>query len=137
MEHYDIYATLDIHVIGDASSPEEALSNAIAEAKYEIIGSRLQDAPPTTYISTSEYAKRHGLSYSTYIRTLCRTGVIPGAIKIGRTWCVPENTPHIDRRLISDGKYAGWYDKYGRAKYQRDKAAREAAKANDAEPQNT
>ena len=134
MEHYDIYATLDIHVEGDANSPEEALAKAILDSNYEIVGTHLNDAPPPTYISTAEYAKRQGHGYSSYIRILCRNGVIPGAIKIGKTWCVPDNMPYIDRRVISGGKYAGQYEKYGRAKYQRDKAAKEAAKNQDTDP---
>lgn len=56
-------------------------------------------------ISVKEYAERHGLFHST-VRQKCQRGNIPGAIKVGRIWCIPEDAPYEDHRVVS-GKYTG------------------------------
>lgn len=124
MQEYDIRAILDIRVIGEANSPEEALARAIQNKSYEIVGSRLNDTEPIKYISTAEYAKRVGHRSGIYISKLCAKGAIPGAIRIGNSYAIPENTPYIDRR-VTEGKYTGQYEKYGRKQYE----ARQARKA--------
>ena len=125
MAVHEFFAQLDIRVSCEAGSPQEALAKAINDKSYEIVGSRLADARPTVYISTAEYAKRTGHKSYTYITKLCASGAIPGAIKIGRSYAIPEDTPYIDRR-VSDGKYTGKYDLYGRKRYEEAKARKAA-----------
>lgn len=43
------------------------------------------------YISVSEWAQAIGVSERT-ARNYCLQGKIPGAVKVGRNWCLPENT---------------------------------------------
>ena len=63
-------------------------------------------------ISLAEYAKLHGVAMNT-IRQKCAMGTLPGAVKIGRNWCVPDDAPYEDHRIKS-GKYIGsrHYQKY-------------------------
>lgn len=56
-------------------------------------------------ISLAEYAEKHGLS-PVSVRHKCQRGNVPGAIKIGRNWCVPEDAPYEDHRIVT-GRYAG------------------------------
>ena len=50
-----------------------------------------------------EYARKHGV-VPTAVRHKCQRGYIPGAVKIGRNWCIPEDAPYEDHRVVS-GKY--------------------------------
>ncbi len=59
-------------------------------------------------ISLSEYATRHGVD-SSAVRRKAIAGTI-AAIKIGRNWCIEEDTPYIDNRVKS-GKYKDWRKK--------------------------
>lgn len=45
------------------------------------------------YLTTAEYAQKHNRSRE-LIKTLARSGRIPGAIKKGRSWLFPENAPY-------------------------------------------
>ena len=45
------------------------------------------------YISSSEFAQRHGRS-TEIIKVYCRQGRIPGATKVGRGWLIPENAEY-------------------------------------------
>lgn len=64
------------------------------------------------YITAVEYAERNGISRVT-VRQQCQRGSIPGAMKQGRDWFVPEDATPIDRR-VTTGNYIGkhHYDKY-------------------------
>lgn len=54
-------------------------------------------------ISLIEYAEKNGVHPNT-VREKIHRGNIPGAVKIGRNWCVPEDAPYEDHRVTS-GKY--------------------------------
>lgn len=54
-------------------------------------------------ISLREYAKKHGVALTT-ARQKCERGNVRGAVKIGRNWCVPEDSPYEDHRITS-GRY--------------------------------
>lgn len=77
------------------------------------------------YITAVEYADRNGMSRVT-VRQQCKRGSIPGAIKQGRDWFVPEDAKPVDRR-ITTGEYIGkhYYQKYVKPKREtaEDKAA--------------
>lgn len=45
------------------------------------------------YISSAEFAERHDKSME-IIKVYCRTGRIPGAVKVGRAWLIPENAEY-------------------------------------------
>lgn len=59
-----------------------------------------------TLLTIQEYAERVGKAPIT-IRQKCQRGNVPGAIKIGRDWLIPENAGYTDKRIKS-GKYKGW-----------------------------
>lgn len=52
--------------------------------------------PEAGYISAKEYAEAHGLAERT-VRNYCRTGKMPGARLIGKTWSIPADAPLPDR----------------------------------------
>lgn len=54
-------------------------------------------------IPIAEYAKRIGKATIT-VADKCRRGNLPGAVKIGRDWFVPQDTEYCDYRVKS-GKY--------------------------------
>ena len=54
-------------------------------------------------ISLIDYAKKYNVHPNT-VREKIYRGNIPGAVKIGRNWCVPEDAPYEDHRVVS-GKY--------------------------------
>jgi len=53
----------------------------------------LRFTPMDRYISSTEYAKMHGVSYE-LIKLFCREGRIPGAMKVARNWLIPQNAPY-------------------------------------------
>lgn len=124
MAHYEFDAILDIHVSCDASSREEALASAVKNKTYEIAGARMNDAEPTKYLSCQEFAARVGKN-AMHITKLCANGAIPGVIRIGGHYAIPENAQLVDHRITS-GKYTGLYDKYGRKRYEEMKARKAA-----------
>lgn len=56
-----------------------------------------------TMLTIQEYAARVGKAERT-VRQKCQLGHLPGAVKIGRDWMIPEGTPYTDGRIKS-GKY--------------------------------
>lgn len=57
-------------------------------------------------VSLTEYAKMHGLARDTVVQRAKR-GSYKTARKVGATYVIDKNEPHIDNRLKS-GKYVGW-----------------------------
>jgi hypothetical protein len=57
-------------------------------------------------IPINEYAAKIGKAPTT-IRQKCQRGTLPGAVKIGRDWLIPEDAPYPDNREKS-GKYKNW-----------------------------
>lgn len=56
-------------------------------------------------ISIAEYAARIGKAPRS-VRQKCQLGTLPGAVKIGRDWLIPEDAPYDDAR-ITNGDYIG------------------------------
>lgn len=50
---------------------------------------------PTSYLTTSEYAKKVGKQRAIVIR-MCNNGRIPGAMQKGTTWLIPADAPYPD-----------------------------------------
>lgn len=51
-------------------------------------------------ISLVEYAEKHGVTAATVRQKILRHN-LEGAVKIGRNWCVPEDAPYEDHRVVS------------------------------------
>jgi len=60
-------------------------------------------------IPINEYAAKIGKAPTT-VRQKCQRGTLPGAVKIGRDWLIPENAPYPDER-IKTGQYKDWRKK--------------------------
>ncbi len=56
-------------------------------------------------ITLAEYAVKVGKDPAV-VRQKCLRGNLPGAIKVGRDWMVPADTPYVDKRVRS-GEYVG------------------------------
>lgn len=54
-------------------------------------------------ISLLDYAKKVGVTTSN-LNKKARRGMLEGAVKIGRNWCIDEDAPYVDHRITS-GKY--------------------------------
>ena len=54
-------------------------------------------------IPLPEYAAKVGRGCSA-VRRKCLRGTLPGAVKIGRDWLIPENAPYPDNR-VRTGEY--------------------------------
>lgn len=55
------------------------------------------------YLSVTETAERWGIS-TRRIQILCNEDRIPGAIRIGRTWAIPDDEPKPADARIKSGK---------------------------------
>lgn len=60
-------------------------------------------------IPIAAYAARNGKALIT-VRQKCQRGNVPGAVKLGRDWFVPADTPYTDNRVKS-GEYKDWRKK--------------------------
>lgn len=60
-------------------------------------------------IPITEYARRTGRN-PVVVRQKCLRGTLPGAVKMGRDWFVPEDAPYLDKRIKS-GNYKNWRKK--------------------------
>lgn len=60
-------------------------------------------------IPLKEYAERVGRDPATIRQRILR-GTLPGAVKIGRDWLIPADTPYEDQR-VRTGRYKGWREK--------------------------
>ncbi len=56
------------------------------------------------YLSISQTAEKWGVSVRR-IQTLCMTGRIPGATKIGSYWAIPEDAEKPKDERIKTGRY--------------------------------
>jgi len=56
------------------------------------------------YLTAKETGKRWGLS-ERRVETLCVQGRIPGLIRIGRSWGIPDNADKPKDARIKSGKY--------------------------------
>ena len=127
MNEYKVHATLEIKAVGKGTSEQDVLDKAIKKKSYEVISAKINAQPIENYVTLTEYAKIHNLTDNSHIRKLCIAGKIPGAVKIGNAWAIPEDTPIIDRRRTADGKWKEWYEKHGRKQYEKQYAKRKAA----------
>lgn len=60
-------------------------------------------------LTVQQYAAKHNKAEIT-IRKKCQRGTLPGAVKIGRDWLIPEDANYPDNRVKS-GKYVNWRKK--------------------------
>lgn len=60
-------------------------------------------------IPLPEYAARIGKSPRS-VRQKCQFGTLPGAVKIGRDWLIPEDATYPDSR-VKTGEYKNWRKK--------------------------
>lgn len=65
--------------------------------------------PGSDLVPIAQYAERLGITANA-IRRRCLRGTLPGAVKIGRDWLIPENAPYPDYR-VKTGKYRNWRKK--------------------------
>lgn len=56
------------------------------------------------YLSLRETAEKWGLSIRR-VQTLCSTERIPGAIKIGSYWAIPDNAERPKDARVKSGRY--------------------------------
>lgn len=56
------------------------------------------------YLSVSQTAEKWGIS-TRRIQILCREGRIPGAMRIGAFWVIPEDATKPTDARIKNGKY--------------------------------
>ncbi len=56
------------------------------------------------YLSITQTAERWGIS-PRRIQILCRDGRVDGAIRIGHSWAIPDETPKPADGRIKSGKY--------------------------------
>ena len=56
------------------------------------------------YLSIAETAKRWRIS-TRRIQILCRAGRVPGAMRIGHSWAIPNDEPKPNDARIKSGKY--------------------------------
>lgn len=57
-----------------------------------------------TYLSISQISKKWNVS-ARWINNLCINGRIPGAVKIGSYWAIPENAEKPRDGRIKSGRY--------------------------------
>lgn len=60
-------------------------------------------------IPLKEYAEKIGRDPATIRQRILR-GTLQGAVKIGRDWLIPADTPYEDQR-VRTGRYKGWREK--------------------------
>ena len=60
--------------------------------------------PPMNYLSVSQTAEKIGIS-TRRIRILCGEGRIPGAMRIGAFWDIPDNAATPTDARIKNEKY--------------------------------
>lgn len=65
--------------------------------------------PEKPLLTVPEYAAKVGREQSAIRRKILR-GTLPGAVKMGRDWLIPADTPYEDQRIRS-GKYTAWRKK--------------------------
>lgn len=58
------------------------------------------------YMTTTEAAKKWGLSRRR-VHTLCATGRIDGASRLGSNWAIPEDAEKPADARVKNGKYIG------------------------------
>lgn len=56
------------------------------------------------YLSVAQTAERWGIS-PRRIQILCNEERIPGAVRIGRSWAIPDDEPKPADARIKNGKY--------------------------------
>ena len=56
------------------------------------------------YLSVTQTAEKWGIS-ARRVQILCSGNRIPGAVRIGHTWAIPDNAPKPEDARIKSGKY--------------------------------
>ena len=60
----------------------------------------------SAWMSSTAAAERWGISRG-WVQALLRTGQVPGAIKVGRDWLIPEGTPLPEHRFSLRDRHRG------------------------------
>lgn len=64
------------------------------------------------YKTVNEIAQKWTVS-SRWVRTMCSSGKIEGAVKFGHEWAIPENAKRPDDGRVNTGKYINWRNPKG------------------------
>ena len=59
------------------------------------------------YLSISQLSEKWGLS-NRRIQILCSTERIPGAVKIGSYWAIPDDAERPKDERVTTGEYRNW-----------------------------
>ena len=62
------------------------------------------------YYTIKEAADKWGLT-ERWVRTLCATGKIEGAVQFGRMWAIPQNAKRPADGRVLTGNYKNWRKK--------------------------
>lgn len=62
------------------------------------------------YMTIKETANAWGMS-ERWVRKLCATRKIPGAVQFGRAWAIPSDAKKPADSRVTSGKYVGWRKK--------------------------
>lgn len=59
------------------------------------------------YLTANEIAEKWNLS-PRRVQIMCANGDIPGVVKFGRSWAIPESAERPDDGRITTGEYKDW-----------------------------
>ena len=62
------------------------------------------------YLEVSEIAEAWGLT-TRRVQIMCAEGLIPGAVKFGRSWAIPEDVEKPVDGRVTTGEYKNWRKK--------------------------
>lgn len=62
------------------------------------------------YITIKEIAEKWDMT-PRWVQKLCAGGKIPGAVKFGRDWAIPEGAERPEDGRVTTGEYKNWRDK--------------------------
>lgn len=62
------------------------------------------------YLTINEVSEKWGIT-PRRVRTLCKTGRIEGASKLGREWAIPADSERPVDKRITTGEYKSWRKK--------------------------
>lgn len=59
------------------------------------------------YLEVNEIAEKWNIS-TRRVQIMCADGLIPGAVKFGRSWAIPEDVEKPADGRITTGEYINW-----------------------------
>ena len=103
-DEYDMSTSIESFVEHMMTTPGETLAYINNDGDFVVRNPKfftgLFTVSGMEYITAQEFADRHEKS-SGIIKRFCREDRIPGAIKIGGRWCVPENSKYPQDPRVS------------------------------------